>query len=249
MDSIQQSLDSMTTMFTTRMAEFENTLKGNKAAPACNANSLASEFSEFRNFVLSTLKHLHAQVNLLFKLYDHQETRSRKKILLIHGLPEENQEDTSELLVQFVRSNLKIPDFSTNNINRCHRIGRTGLDKPRPILVKLSDLSTKNKLWYGKTALKSTGITISEFLTKQRHEAFVAARKQFGINKCWTRDGFVIVLDSKGVKRQVTCLSDLNAIPQTNSEVESDLTSQASGGVKEAHVTQNARPKRCTKKQ
>ncbi|CAG4930942.1 unnamed protein product [Colias eurytheme] len=134
------------------------------------------------------------------------------------------------------------------NINRCHRIGRTGLDKPRPILVKLSDLSIKNKLWYGKTVLKSTGITISEFLTKQRHEAFLAARKQFGINKCWTRDGLVIVLDSKGVKRQVTCMADLNAISQSASGLESEMT-QAGGGVKEAHAMQsNVRPKRYTKK-
>ncbi|CAG4930025.1 unnamed protein product [Colias eurytheme] len=248
MDSLQQSIESMTNMFTTRMAEFENTLKRTNAEPASNANSsLEAEFTEFRNFVLSSLKHLHTQVNLLFKLCDHQEMRSRKKILLMHGLPEVDQENTSDVVVQCVRSHLKISEFSSVNITRCHRIGRTGLDKPRPILVKLSDLSIRNKLWFGKTSLKSTGITISEFLTKGRHEVFLAARKHFGINKCWTRDGCVIVLDPKGVKRQVTCMADLHSI--TKSASEPGLT-QASDVAKESHAAlNNIRPKRNLKKQ
>uniref|UniRef100_A0A2H1W9F9 SFRICE_038682 n=1 Tax=Spodoptera frugiperda TaxID=7108 RepID=A0A2H1W9F9_SPOFR len=69
-----------------------------------------------------------------------------------------------------LKVDLKVPD-----IKRCHRMGRATL-KPRPILFKLHNVALRDSIWFGKTGLKGSGITISEFLTKTRHNVFMAAR-------------------------------------------------------------------------
>lgn len=239
MESLQQSLDVLTATFTSRMDDFEEKVK--KSAVTV---SLSDEFSQFRSFVLAALKQVQAQLTLLSKLYDHQEMRSRQKILLVHGVQEEKQENTGKVLMHHFQKYFK--DSHIDHIKQCHRIGRLVADKPRPILVKFVDLTLKNKIWSNKSSLKGTGITLSEFLTKGRHDLFMAARKLLGLNKCWTHNGSVFILNSDGAKQQITNMSDLNPF------IECASVTVAGGGSSEqtAKTTQvaGARPKRLLKK-
>ncbi|XP_047543322.1 uncharacterized protein LOC125075655 [Vanessa atalanta] len=188
MDSIKHSIAQLTEHFNSKMAEFQQNLNSNMPAASPTSN-IVSQFNAFRSFVLTALEGLQLQVELLSKKCDQIEMRSRRKMLLVHGVPEANKENLSATVSQLLSKHLKLPELSADSISRCHRLGSSVTEKPRVILIKFQDPIMRNKVWYAKTSLKNTGVTLSEFLTKERHDVFVAARQRLGINKCWTRDG------------------------------------------------------------
>ena len=211
MESIKHSIEDLTQQFNSQMAEFQKQLNStnNTASPTAN---ITVQFNLFRSFVLTALEGLQRQVQLLTKQYDNFEMRSRRKILLVHGIAEDKQENTASQVIQVLAQHLKIPDLCVDDVSRCQRLGKISSGKPRPILLKLRDQSLKNQIWYSKASLKSTGITISEFLTKSRHETFMAARQRFGISKCWTKDGIIIVTGPEGKRHSVVTCSELDKI-------------------------------------
>lgn len=214
MEAVLESQMQLQELFLKKMDAFQTRLEGS-STPASDDNqqALADEFAEFRAFVLAAIKSLQEQIYLLAKEADAQEMRARLKILLIHGVPEKNGQDLSAAVTDVIAKQLKVSDFKADHISRCNRMGRTSTTgKPRPILVKLRDISMKHTIWLAKTALKGTGVTVSEFLTKSRHDAFMMARQRFGINKCWTRDGFVFVLAADGKRHRITSLAELNKL-------------------------------------
>ncbi|VVC96538.1 unnamed protein product [Leptidea sinapis] len=217
-DSLQKSLVDMTTAFVTRFEQFENNLQNIKnTAAALNNNSnvddVAGDFYAFRSFVIASLSTLHRQVELLQKISDQAEMRSRRKMLLVHGIPEHSKEETSAAVIKNLTQHLKTPKLDVTSISRSHRVGKNKSDKPRPKLVKFEDVDLKKSIWFSKTALKGSEITLSEFLTKSRHETFMTARQKFGVNKTWTSNGTIFILDSKGSKHSVNSVAELNAIP------------------------------------
>ncbi|XP_063388180.1 uncharacterized protein LOC134674061 [Cydia fagiglandana] len=192
MDSVKQSIDEMTKNFNEQMATFQSQLE--KTAPTNpTASLLAAEFSAFKNFTIKALETLQSQVKLLAKQVDQQEMRTRRKMLLFHGVAEAKDENTSERVLELLKKHLK-SDLALKDIARSHRMGRPRGNQSRCILVKFRDLSDRDTVWYAKTALKGTGITLSEFLTKPRHDVFMAARDRFGVRGCFTRDGSVFVI-------------------------------------------------------
>ncbi|CAG4930217.1 unnamed protein product [Colias eurytheme] len=96
-------------------------------------------------------------------------------------------------------------------------MGRSNSDRPRPIVVKFKDISLKRKIWSAKKDLKGSGITLSEFLTKSRHDLFMAARKRFGVERCWTRDGNIFLIGPDGNRHQINAPADLDDIPVSDS--------------------------------
>lgn len=212
--ALQKSLFDMGHMFQTTMEEFEGKLHRSKS-PAADIPSLASEFSTFKSYVMTSLRTLQDQISMLGNAVDNLEMRARRKILLFHGVPEVNQEDTTDVVVRTVTEKLKQSGFTKASISRCHRMGRATSNKPRPILCKLRDVEVRDEMWTAKTALKDTGVTLSEFLTKARHVTFMAARKRFGLARCWTRQGLVFVLGPDGTRHRVTSMQELNKIPHS----------------------------------
>lgn len=200
----------MTELFNTKMSEFQQQLQQTSSSTSA---SVAADFTAFRMFIMSALETIQKQVEFLGSEIDRLEMRGRRKILLLHGVSEKKTEDTSSVVASIVSNKLKVPDFSTDFISRCHRIGRPSENKSRPLLVKLRDAAVRNKVWFAKTKLKGTGITISEFLTKSRHRIFMEARSRFGITNCWTRDGCIHVLGADSSVYKVESLADLDNIP------------------------------------
>ncbi|XP_059057606.1 uncharacterized protein LOC131851177 [Achroia grisella] len=211
MDALQGTFSTMMEQLNAKMAVFQSDLQKINTTPS-TVTSLAADFAVFQTFVTTTFCSLQQQLELLGRQMDQFEMRSRRKILLIHGVPEHRGSSTSQDIVEVVAEKLKISSFFEDNISRCNRVGHSSGDKPRPIVVKFKDLALRNKVWFAKTALKHTGITISEFLTKERHEAFIAARRHFGIKRSWTRDGYVIVAGEDGSKHRVTTVAEVNKI-------------------------------------
>lgn len=209
MESIKESLSALTEMFNTKMNEFQQDL--NKTTTSASNNLLPGEFYNFRSFILSVLNTLQRQVEYLALEVDRQEMRSRRKMLLFHGVPEQKTEDITAKITGIIAEHLDLQNFSSASIKNTFRLGRSS-DKPRPIVVKFCDVSVRNKVWFAKTKLKGTGITQSEFLTKRRHDVFLEARQRFGVGKCWTRDGCIHIIAPDGSRHRAECKLDLNVI-------------------------------------
>lgn len=211
MEAVLESQEQLQALFLQRMDAFQAVLQ--QSASSDGTATLAEEFSSFRTYILQSMKSLQDQISLLARESDNQEMRARRKILLIHGVPEEKDEDTTASVVKVVSDKLKVAEFTASDVGRCHRMGRSsGADRPRPILVKVRDMSLRQQLWFAKTALKGSGITMSEFLTKPRHDTFMAARQRFGVTKCWTRDGYVYVLGPDNKRHRISSLGELTQI-------------------------------------
>lgn len=229
MEEIKDSVAQMQRLFMQQMGDFQAEL--HKSSIPATTSTLAADFASFRTFVIAALQSLQKQLEVVTRSHDNMEMQSRRKILLFHGVHEMKSEDTSAIVVKTVIEKLKVADFSVSSISRCHRMGRAATpDKTRPILVKIRDYSLRNKVWSAKANLKATGVTLTEFLTKSRHDIFMTARRKFGIARTWTRDGTVFVLGHDGTRHRVTCRSELDNI------VEPTVSKQAAA-VKEVTVT------------
>lgn len=200
------------------MATFEAELPKSQGTPSLV--SLAADYTSFKAFVLETMNNFQQQIEILAHTVDTMEMRGRRKMLLLHGVPEEKKEDVSETAVRVVKHHLKLSNITTEDIRRCHRMGRSSVvHKPRPIVIKFNTITVRDNVWFSKTKFKGTGITVSEFLTKQRHETFMAARQKFSVSQSWTKEGVIHVIGSNGVRHRITKLNELNKIDQQEEEI------------------------------
>lgn len=195
------------------MDYFDKKLEVSKSSPskACDLSSLAADYSIFKELMWKTLSMLKHQLQLLTDGFDKHEMHSRRTVLLVHGLPEDASEQVESKICDLIRDQLKVPNFEQASIDVCHRLGLK-TDKRRPILIRFSNLKARIAVWNAKTALKGTGITITEFLTKPRQEAFVAARKHFGIKNCWSADGVIVIALPDKSRVKIVSSSELQAL-------------------------------------
>lgn len=204
----------MTKMFETKMAEFQMELQ-QAVASRKNPNSIAAlntDFNTFKSFVCNGLSVLRSELDSLRNRVERIEMSFRRKMLLVHGIPEQKNEDTCAAVVTSLASACKGHNLDTSCISASYRLGKQGNSKPRPIVVKFADVSVRACLWKNKVALKGSKITLSEFLTKSRHELFMAAREKFGIPNCWTMDGVINIKTPDGKRHKVESLADFRII-------------------------------------
>ncbi|XP_048487389.1 uncharacterized protein LOC125490924 [Plutella xylostella] len=247
MDSIKKSMEELKDLFNVQMSVFHDEVL-QKSPQTPTITGLAAQFTSFRTFMMSALGSLQQQVDMLARAADEQETRTRRKMLLIHGIKEAAKENTTAVVLKVVAERLGDPELlCKEDVRQCHRMGRSMGDKPRPILLKLKDVPLRNSLWYSKTKLKGTGVTMSEFLTKPRHDAFLAARERVGVSRCWTRDGSIFVLDPEGKRHRVVTTSELNAVCPPTSKAY-DNSKQSTSSKQATAKAPVAREKRVTKK-
>lgn len=230
--SFKDTIFALSEMFNKRMIEFEqrqpkDIQKGSSNSPV-STSSLAAEFESFKTFIIVALKSLQRQAELLDREVDRLEMRRRRKMLLLHGVPEEQSEDTTLKITTLVADHLELSDFSSSSIKSSYRLGRPSDKKPRPIAIKFTDAAVRDKVWFAKTKLKGSGITQSEFLTKTRHQVFLKARQRFGVVNCWTRDGIIHIMALDGERHRAECLSDLEGIPHSTSQSSPQVKSTAS---------------------
>lgn len=214
-NNIRENIGELADLFHSRMAEMQRDLdRAGAGTSSTSTSTVAAEFNTFKCFILKSLDVLQKQVELVVKQVDDMEMRSRRKMLVLHGLAgstsSSENEDTTSLVIQKL-SSVKA-SLSAADISRCHRLGKLRGNNPRPILVKFRNVSIRDEIWFGKVGLKGSGVTLGEFLTKPRHELFVAARERFGVRSCWSWNGDVFVLDADRVRHRVTSVAHLSDI-------------------------------------
>ncbi|CAK1543141.1 unnamed protein product [Leptosia nina] len=120
MDALKKQLDDMKETFTYRMRDFQKDLQKGNSDTASPSSRLASDFAVFRTFVMTSLECLQNQMELLSRLADQMETRSRGKILLIHGVPESKNENTASLVATTLAKHLSVTTLTPDTFSKCH---------------------------------------------------------------------------------------------------------------------------------
>ena len=69
-------------------------------------------------------------------MVERQEQYSRRNCILIHGVKENQNEDTDELVVNKTKSEIDLEISSRDNTDCTHRIYVLNKDKNRPIIIK-----------------------------------------------------------------------------------------------------------------
>jgi hypothetical protein len=203
-----KGMEELSSMFKARMTEFERSLQPSATKEASpTVRSLAAEFSTFKTFVWKSLSILKSQVDLVMVGLDRLDMHSRRKVLLFHGIAEDNKEVVIDKILSILSGQMNL-SLSADAIEVCHRLGanKTGA---RPVLVRFSIFEHRRQVWKSKTSLKGSKVSVSEFLTKARQEVFVAARGHFGVSKCWSADGTIVILLPDNSRRKIFTMGEL----------------------------------------
>ena len=219
-EQLLKSMNELSSMFSSRMGVFEKSLSQPSSAPTPTLKALTVDFNTFKAFVWKTLSLLKSQVELVVLNMDRLEAQSRRKVLLLHGIKEESDDDILNKTLEILSRHMKLSDVKSTYIESCHRLGAKK-DTARPVIVRFSNLQIRSSVWKAKSALKGTKITITEFLTKSRQEVFIAARKHFGIRNCWSADGMIVILLSSKSRVKISSLSELKKLIKQNPIVKS----------------------------
>lgn len=190
------TMEALGKLFETRMQEYERKLQ--KVAEGSSVHSdvtvLSQDFNDFKSMIWQLFNNVKSKLECLSLGLDTHEMIMRRKVLLFHGIEEKCNEKLPEVIYQVIAEQLKLPDIPKSNLQVCHHLGVSAQAKSRPVLVRFTALEPRQAVWDAKTLLKGTGITISEFLTRTRHQIFLSARKHFGIKNCWSAEGKIALI-------------------------------------------------------
>ena len=117
-----------------------------------NRQDKEQQISELKNEV----KYLNEKVETMDRSLDRHEQYSRRNCLLIHGVKENQKEDTDEVVIEFFEKKMK-EKLSANDIDRSHRLGKrqTG-SRPRSVIIKFTRCNVRN---VKKEDLKGRAVT------------------------------------------------------------------------------------------
>lgn len=206
---ILKKMEKIESTFSERMRKYEEDLKAASKQATPDIAGLSRDYSDFKSFVLDCLGLLKNQMEHVMRGLDKHEMGTRRKVLLFHGVPEQANEEPGDVIRSILCDSLKVPAECSKDVRVAHRLGAKGDDKVRPMLVRFVTHNARRDVWDVKKNLKGTGITVSEFLTKPRHDLFVAARKHFGMSNVWSTDGKVVLLLPNKRRAKLECMADL----------------------------------------
>ena len=129
---------------------------------------------------------------------DDNEQRNRNNCLLLHGVEENSNTNTDQLVYDVVKRELGI-SLTPSDITRSHRLGtpkpsrntRSTKVNLRPIIFKFANFRMRQEVFYSKRKPKGKNISISESLTPSRYKLLREAQAKFGNGKVWTTEGRV----------------------------------------------------------
>lgn len=124
---------------------------------------------------------------------DEQRQKRRNRHLIIHGIQESHEENLAAKLQDFFIRTLGV----TCDVIKCFRLIQKDQCycsvQTRPVFVKFKSHRDQKSVYYAKNKLKGSDIKIMENLTSRRLELMKMAKKTFGWNNVWTRNGDIYV--------------------------------------------------------
>lgn len=147
----QTTIDRKLSSFESRLTTIENKVD--------LLNETARQLAQAENKITK----LAETVSFLTHKIDDLENRSRRNNVIIYGIKEE-QRESSESLRDIVTDTVfkdKL-GISVTGIERCHRLGKKGGERPRPVILKLLDYREKVSIFHNARKLKGSDISISD---------------------------------------------------------------------------------------
>jgi len=131
---------------------------------------------------------------------DDAEQYSRRNLVRIFGIKENETENVEQTVIETMKQHLKI-EISPGTIDNIHRTGKKVQDKDRPIIVKFTSYKHKLNLILKRKDLRGTGISIQDDLTKERLNLLKQAKVKVGLENAWAVRGNVYIKTANGKKR------------------------------------------------
>ena len=157
------------------------------------------------------IKYLKRDLEQVRQSTDNNEQKSRSSCLLIHGVDENDDEDTDKICLAVVNDDVGV-DLSLGEIGRSHRIGPkrppTRNSKPRPIIFRFSSMRKRMEVYRNKKELKGKNIVITESLTKIRYQLLLKAKSKYGVRNVWTTEGRIFTKVGNKLK-QISSFDDV----------------------------------------
>ena len=132
---------------------------------------------------------------------------------MIHGIPEEREENTGELALDIFNKKLGL-GVDLSELDRTHRLGplpvaddddTNSLDenerKIRPIIVKFLSYRVRSTVNKVRRNLKGKEISITEALVKGRRDLLRKAQERVGFRNAWPYDGKIFARRNNVVVR------------------------------------------------
>lgn len=145
---------------------------------------------------------------------DDQEQYSRRTSVRITGLPENKDENVTDLVNELFTS----MDINPV-INRVHRVGPKDqkTNRSRQVLCQFTTYPDKYQVMARKKAIRGShpNVFISEDLTRTRSRIAYLARekkRQKSVSDVWTADGRVCVKDNSGLVHYITRMAQLEKL-------------------------------------
>lgn len=164
-----------------------------------------NQLEDFNRVCENTTSRLQAENNKLNKelqvlrvQVDNHEQRSRNECLLIHGIEENDGENTDDIVLDVINNKLGLANITLDDVQRSHRIGslqnnqritRSTPSRPRPIILRFLNYRHRQEVFKKKKLLKHQNVSISENLTQSRYRLYKECLVKLGKGKVWTIDG------------------------------------------------------------
>ncbi|KAF2888286.1 hypothetical protein ILUMI_17887 [Ignelater luminosus] len=130
------------------------------------------------------------QENIILKeRIDHLEQYSRLNNIRIFGMPEKQNENLEDSVINIFQKKLNV-HVPKEAIERIHRTGRHSEGKTRPV-IKFLSYKTRHQVLNNKKKLKGTNFIVYEDLTKTRLSSLHKVQTKIGRRNTWTHDGTI----------------------------------------------------------
>ena len=199
MDAVAQKLEEVSLTFTEKLTASEEKFEAFKAETdesirnlTVSVDDITAKYEQqvkINGELLQRISALEDADHANDASHDQMEQYSRRNCLLVHGIGEAANEDTTKLVLDTFSRNLEFP-VKIEDIDRTHRLGRAHQDgTARPIIVKFARYMVRADVYRAKRKLKGTGTVITESLTRKRVTILKNAQEKYGKFKVWTQDG------------------------------------------------------------
>lgn len=138
------------------------------------------------------------------------EQNGKRKQLRLLGLKETTEESLEDSVQEILVSKFKM---EKSVISNCHRIGQKNIsqDRPRPVVIKFTSVSSKNEVFRNKRNLKNSQLLLVEELSKLNYELLKSAKERVGRREVWSLDGRIFI-KWKGKKHIVGSTEEMEGI-------------------------------------
>ena len=117
-------------------------------------------------------KTLSDNMNIISDELDDVLNETKRPCLIVNNLPVQSEKSDEDIFIDLCTQKLGIVNMTADKISKIHRLHKpnNNLDstKPRALVVKFAKDRYRDEVFRSKKNLKSTGIVISELLSKRR---------------------------------------------------------------------------------